>query len=70
MRKLCRRARLHYCDLLGHPIEGRPRGPGHRREGWSPGHVTRSSESYFKRMEAIEFAVKYNDGMGSGIRNR
>src|ERR1700687_3183234 len=21
MRALCRRARLHYCDLLGHPIE-------------------------------------------------
>ena len=21
MRRLCRRARLHYCDLLGHPID-------------------------------------------------
>ena len=31
MRQLCRRARVHYCDLLGHPID-RSRGRGRRGE--------------------------------------
>ena len=26
MRTLCRRARLHYCDLLGHPIDAIAKG--------------------------------------------
>ena len=29
MRRLCRRARVHYCDLLGHPIDAVARVSGH-----------------------------------------
>src|ERR687896_1836099 len=28
MRALCRRAKVHYCDLLGHPIEAVAKGSG------------------------------------------
>jgi [pyruvate, water dikinase]-phosphate phosphotransferase / [pyruvate, water dikinase] kinase len=66
MRRLCRRARLHYCDLLGHPIEAvaKVSGVAARMERGSRHPL---DESYFKRMEAIEFAVKYDDGMGGGL---
>jgi [pyruvate, water dikinase]-phosphate phosphotransferase / [pyruvate, water dikinase] kinase len=63
MRRLCRRARLHYCDLLGHPIEAVAKVSGMSAR-MQPGSRHALDESYFKRMEAIEFAVKYDDGMG------
>jgi hypothetical protein len=61
MRMLCKRYRLHYCDLLGHPIEAVARvsgAPATRRAG-AP---TVLDSSYFKRIAAIEFAVRYDDG--------
>jgi regulator of PEP synthase PpsR (kinase-PPPase family) len=61
MRTLCKRYRLHYCDLLGHPIEAVARvsgAPATRRAG-AP---TVLDASYFKRIAAIEFAVRYDDG--------
>jgi regulator of PEP synthase PpsR (kinase-PPPase family) len=61
MRTLCRRYRLHYCDLLGHPIEAVARvsgAPATRRAGAR----TVLDSSYFKRIAAIEFAVRYDDG--------
>ncbi len=61
MRTLCRRYRLHYCDLLGHPIEAVARvsgAPATRRAGAR----TALDASYFKRIAAIEFAVRYDDG--------
>ncbi len=66
MRQLCRRARVHYCDLLGHPIDSisRVAGVAARME---PGARAPLDSSYFKRIEAIEFAVKYDDGVGSGL---
>ncbi|MGH3134261.1 MAG: pyruvate, water dikinase regulatory protein [Gaiellaceae bacterium] len=66
MRQLCRRARVHYCDLLGHPIDSisRVAGVAARME---PGVRAPLDASYFKRIEAIEFAVKYDDGMGRGL---
>jgi regulator of PEP synthase PpsR (kinase-PPPase family) len=66
MRRLCRRARLHYCDLLGHPIEAVAKVSGMSAR-MQPGSRHALDESYFKRMEAIEFAVKYDDGMGGGL---
>ncbi len=61
MRTLCKRYRLHYCDLLGHPIEAVARVSGapatHRA-----GAPTVLDSSYFKRIAAIEFAVRYDDG--------
>src|ERR671924_803270 len=67
MRALCRRARLHYCDLLGHPIDAVARVSG-RAAQMTPGARPPLDSTYFKRMAAIEFAVKYDDGVGSGLR--
>src|SRR6476620_10988298 len=66
MRQLCRRARVHYCDLLGHPIDSisRVAGVAARME---PGARAPLDSTYFKRIEAIEFAVKYDDGVGKGL---
>src|SRR5436190_20556596 len=66
MRQLCRRARVHYCDLLGHPIDSisRVAGVAARME---PGVRAPLDATYFKRIEAIEFAVKYDDGVGRGL---
>jgi regulator of PEP synthase PpsR (kinase-PPPase family) len=67
MRALCRSARVHYCDLLGHPIESVRRVSG-RAARMTPGARAALNETYFRRMDAIEFAVKYDDGMGAGLR--
>ncbi len=66
MRMLCRRARVHYCDLLGHPIDSVARVSG-MAATMKPGARPPLDSAYFKRMEAIEFAVKYDDGMGRGL---
>src|SRR5205823_3068201 len=68
MRALCRRARLHYCDLLGHPIEAVARVSGMAAR-MTPGSRPPLNSQYFKRMEAIEFAVRYDDGVGRGLRD-
>src|SRR5687767_7782074 len=66
MRMLCRRTRLHYCDLLGHPIESIAKVSGVAAQ-MTPGARPPLDSTYFKRMEAIEFAVKFDDGVGSGL---
>src|SRR5947207_11675113 len=66
MRMLCRSARLHYCDVLGHPIEAVARVSGMAAQ-MTPGARPPLNSAYFRRMEAIEFAVKYDDGMGRGL---
>jgi [pyruvate, water dikinase]-phosphate phosphotransferase / [pyruvate, water dikinase] kinase len=66
MRQLCRRARVHYCDLLGHPIDSISRVAGVAAR-MKPGVRAPLDATYFKRIEAIEFAVKYDDGVGRGL---
>src|SRR5436853_7423732 len=66
MRRLCRRARVHYCDLLGPPIDAVARVSGHAAR-MTPGSRAPLNPAYFRRIEAIEFAVKYDDGVGSGL---
>jgi regulator of PEP synthase PpsR (kinase-PPPase family) len=68
MRSLCRSAKLHYCDLLGHPIEAVAKVSGHVAKG-QPRARPPLDEAYFRRMSAIEFAVKFDDGLGSGLDN-
>ena len=63
MRQLCKRARVHYCDLLGHPIEAVARVSGMAAQ-MTPGARHALDARYFQRMEAIEFAVKFDDGVG------
>ncbi len=64
MRALCKRYRLHYCDLLGHPMEAveRVSGLAARME---PGPRPVLDSAYFKRMAAIEFAVRFDDGVAA-----
>jgi [pyruvate, water dikinase]-phosphate phosphotransferase / [pyruvate, water dikinase] kinase len=66
MRRLCRRARVHYCDLLGHPIDAVARVSG-RAASMTPGTHAPLNPAYFRRIEAMEFAVKYDDGVGTGL---
>jgi len=66
MRNLCRRARLHYCDVLGQPIDAVAKVSGMAAR-MQPGGRHPLDETYFRRMEAIEFAVKYDDGMSGGL---
>ena len=66
MRTLCRSARVHYCDLLGHPIDSIAKVSGMTAKMKSGARPPLNS-TYFKRMEAIEFAVKFDDGVGSGL---
>jgi len=66
MRALCRRAKLHYCDLLGHPIEAVARVSGQAAR-MEPRARPPLNDAYFRRMSAIEFAVKFDDGIGSGL---
>src|SRR3954462_7907183 len=66
MRQLGRRARVHYCDLLGPPIDSIARVSGVAAR-MTPGARPPLDQTYFKRIEAIEFAVKYDDGVGSGL---
>src|ERR671933_271271 len=66
MRVLCRRAKVHYCDLLGHPIDAVARVSGAAAR-MTPGSRAPLNSAYFKRMEAIEFAVKFDDGVGRGL---
>ena len=68
MRTLCRRARLHYCDLLGQPIEAVARVSGVTAK-MTPGSRPPLNSAYFKRMEAIEFAVRFDDGVGRGLHD-
>jgi regulator of PEP synthase PpsR (kinase-PPPase family) len=67
MRRLCRRAKLHYCDLLGQPIDAVARVSGMSAK-MTPGSRPPLNSAYFKRMEAIEFAVRFDDGVGRGLQ--
>ena len=64
MRSLCKRYRLHYCDLLGHPIDAVARVSGLPAR-MEPGAWPVLDSAYFKRMRAIEFAVRYDDGVAA-----
>jgi regulator of PEP synthase PpsR (kinase-PPPase family) len=62
MRALCKRYRLHYCDLLGHPLDAVARVAG-QPATMRPAAQPVLDSSYFKRMAAIEFAVRFDDGV-------
>ena len=68
MRALCRRYKLHYCDLLGHPIDAVARVAGVAAK-MKPGARPPLDSAYFKRIAAIEFAVKFDDGVGAGLHD-
>jgi regulator of PEP synthase PpsR (kinase-PPPase family) len=67
MKDFCRRAKLHYCDILGPPLTSIAKISG-RAAKMAPGVRHPLDSAYFRRIGAIEFAVKYDDGMGGGLR--
>jgi regulator of PEP synthase PpsR (kinase-PPPase family) len=68
MKELCGRDRLHCCDLLGQPIEEVALVSG-RAAKMESGRRPPLDSHYFKRMEAIEFAVRFDDGLGAGLQD-
>jgi regulator of PEP synthase PpsR (kinase-PPPase family) len=66
MRHLCRSAKLHYCDILGPPLASIAKISGQAAR-MSPGVRHPLDSTYFRRIAAIEFAVKFDDGMSGGL---
>ncbi len=66
MRDLCKRARVHYCDILGPPLASIAKVSGITAR-MKAGARPPLNESYFRRVAAIEFAVRYDDGIGGGL---
>ena len=64
MRTVCKRYRVHYCDVLGHPLDSVARVSGLPAR-MEPGPRPVLDSAYFKRMRAIEFAVRFDDGVGA-----
>src|SRR5947199_13794 len=55
-------------SALGHPIEAVARVSGMTAR-MTPGSRPPLNSAYFKRMEAIEFAVRFDDGVGRGLHD-
>jgi len=66
MRTFCESADVHYCDILGHPLAEVAKVSGMAAK-MRPRARHPLDSAYFKRMAAIEFAVKHDDGVGSGL---
>jgi regulator of PEP synthase PpsR (kinase-PPPase family) len=63
MRELCLEAGVDNCDLLAQPLEAVAKVSGQTAE-MRPRARPPLDESYFKRIAAIEYAVKNDDGLG------
>jgi regulator of PEP synthase PpsR (kinase-PPPase family) len=68
MRRLCSEADLVYCDLLAEPLAAVARVSG-RAATMKPGLQPPLDEHYFRRIAAIEYAVKADDGLGRALPN-
>jgi regulator of PEP synthase PpsR (kinase-PPPase family) len=66
MRELCEESGVAYCDLLAEPLEAVAKISGRKAE-MRPRARPALDEGYFKRIAAIEFAVKNDDGLGGGL---
>jgi [pyruvate, water dikinase]-phosphate phosphotransferase / [pyruvate, water dikinase] kinase len=66
LRDFCRRAKIHYCDILGPPLASIAKISGQAAK-MAPGVRYPLDSTYFRRIGAIEFAVKYDDGIGGGL---
>ncbi|HEX4519911.1 MAG TPA: pyruvate, water dikinase regulatory protein [Gaiellaceae bacterium] len=63
MRELCDEGGVDYCDLLSQPLEAVAKVSGRSAE-MRPGARPPLDDAYFRRIAAIEFAVKNDDGLG------
>ena len=69
MRGLCGEAGVDYCDLLEQPLDAVAKVSGRAAE-MRPGAQPPLDEAYFRRISAMEFAVKYDDGVGRSLARR
>ena len=68
MRELCAAADIVYCDLLERPLAAVASVAG-REAVMQPGLMPPLDETYFKRIAAIEYAVKSDDGLGRQLKD-
>jgi regulator of PEP synthase PpsR (kinase-PPPase family) len=66
MQKLCLEAKVDYCDLLAEPLATVAKVSG-RAAKMEPGAQAPLDEHYFRRIAAIEYAVKTDDGLGRSL---
>ena len=66
MQKLCLEAKVDYCDLLAEPLATVAKVSG-RAAKMEPGAHAPLDEQYFRRIAAIEYAVKTDDGLGRSL---
>ncbi|CAB4698088.1 unannotated protein [freshwater metagenome] len=66
MRRLCRAAHIHYCDVLAQPLRAIAKVSGQAAR-MTPRARLPLDDRYFRRISAIEFAVKTDDGVGSAL---
>ena len=66
MRRLCREAEVDYCDLLAQPLEAVAKVTG-KAARMKPRAHPPLDEQYFRRIAAIEYAVKTDDGLGRAL---
>ena len=66
MRSLCQRYHVSYCDLLRQPIEAVERVSGASARMQAGGSPVMDA-AYFRRVAAMEFAVRYDDGLGAAV---
>src|SRR3954468_16325265 len=66
LRDFCRRAKLHYCDILGPALASIAKISGQPAR-MVPGVRHPLDSAYFRRIAAIEFAGKFDDGIGGGL---
>jgi regulator of PEP synthase PpsR (kinase-PPPase family) len=64
---LCARDGVAACDLLGPPLEALAAAAGHEAD-LAPGRPIALDPDYFRRVAAMEFAVRHDDGLaGEGL---
>src|SRR5919197_926562 len=66
MRRLCRRARVHYCDLLGHPIDAVARVSG-RAARMTPGTPNRQYAELMEVYEELDVAAAVHRRLGCPV---
>jgi regulator of PEP synthase PpsR (kinase-PPPase family) len=67
LEELCTRDGMPCCDLLGPPLEALAAAAGHEAD-LAPGRPIGLDADYFRRIAAMEFVVKHDDGMaGEGL---
>ena len=67
--EICQREGIPHCDLLGPPLEAMAAAAGHEAD-LAPGRPIGLDPDYFRRVAAMEYAVRHDDGLsGEGLED-